>query len=83
VVLLDIGMPGLDGYEVGRRLREKPSTRKALLIAITGWGGPEDLRKSKESGFDHHLVKPVEPAALQRLLARRSLARPSRSSPEP
>jgi PAS domain S-box-containing protein len=72
IVLLDIGMPGMDGYEVGRLLREKPQTRSALLVAITGWGGPEDLRRSKEAGFDHHLVKPVEPAALQRLLARRS-----------
>jgi PAS domain S-box-containing protein len=75
VVLLDIGMPGMDGYEVGRLLRQKPQTRSALLIAITGWGGPEDLRRSKEAGFDHHLVKPVEPAALQRLLARRGPAR--------
>ncbi|HZR70178.1 MAG TPA: PAS domain S-box protein [Burkholderiales bacterium] len=72
VVLLDIGMPGMDGYEVGRMLRQKPQTRSALLIAITGWGAPDDLRRSKEAGFDHHLVKPVEPAALQRLLARKS-----------
>jgi CheY-like chemotaxis protein len=76
VVLLDIGMPGMDGYEVGRTLRQKPQTRTALLVAITGWGGPEDLRRSKEAGFDHHLVKPVEPASLQRLLARRGAARP-------
>ncbi|HEY6863135.1 MAG TPA: PAS domain S-box protein [Burkholderiales bacterium] len=73
VVLLDIGMPGMDGYEVGRALRQKPQTRSALLVAITGWGAPDDLRRSKEAGFDHHLVKPVEPAALQRLLARRSI----------
>src|SRR5262249_46085241 len=58
VVLLDIGMPGMDGLEVGRLLREKPQTRSALLVAITGWGAPEDLRRSKEAGFDHHLVKP-------------------------
>jgi PAS domain S-box-containing protein len=75
VVLLDIGMPGMDGYEVGRMLRQKPQTRSALLVAITGWGAPEDLRRSREAGFDHHLVKPVEPAALQRLLARRNAAR--------
>jgi PAS domain S-box-containing protein len=75
VVLLDIGMPGMDGYEVGRALRQKPQTRSALLVAITGWGGPDDLRRSKEAGFDHHLVKPVEPAALQHLLARRGGAR--------
>ncbi len=75
VVLLDIGMPGMDGYEVGRALRQKPQTRTALLVAITGWGAPDDLRRSKEAGFDHHLVKPVEPAALQRLLARRGATR--------
>jgi len=62
----------MDGYEVGRTLRQKPQTRSALLVAITGWGAPDDLRRSKEAGFDHHLVKPVEPVALQRLLARKS-----------
>jgi CheY-like chemotaxis protein len=69
VVLLDIGMPGMDGYEVCRRLRQQPGTERAVLIALTGWGQDEDRRRSGEAGFDHHFVKPVEPSALQKLLA--------------
>ncbi len=69
VVLLDIGMPGLDGYQVARRLRESPETRHALLVATTGWGQEEDLRRSREAGFDHHLTKPFEPALIEKLLA--------------
>jgi len=69
VVLLDIGMPGLDGYQVARRLRESPETRRALLVAMTGWGQEEDLRRSREAGFDHHLTKPFEPALIEKLLA--------------
>jgi PAS domain S-box-containing protein len=67
LVLLDIGMPGMDGYEVARRLREQG--RKVPLVAVTGWGQEEDRRRSREAGFDHHLVKPVDPSALQQLLA--------------
>jgi CheY-like chemotaxis protein len=62
-------MPEIDGYEVARRLRKSPATRTAMLVAITGWGQAEDLRKSREAGFDHHLVKPVEPGAVEHLLA--------------
>jgi CheY-like chemotaxis protein/nitrogen-specific signal transduction histidine kinase len=69
VVLLDIGMPGLDGYQVAQRLRDQPEYRDALLIALTGWGQQDDLRRSQEAGFDHHLVKPVELTALRELLA--------------
>ncbi len=69
VVLLDIGMPGLDGYEVARRLRKSPEARRALLVAMTGWGQEEDLRRSREAGFDHHLTKPFEPALIEKLLA--------------
>ncbi len=69
IVFLDIGMPGMDGYEVCRRLRRQPGTEKALFIALTGWGQDEDRRRSAEAGFDHHLVKPVEPVALMKLLA--------------
>ena len=66
-VLLDIGMPGLDGYEVARRLRaiEGPAMR---IIAITGWGQEADRQRSREAGFDVHLVKPVEPAELVKVL---------------
>ena len=60
VVLLDIGLPKLDGYEVAKRIRLEPWGNSAILIAITGWGQAEDKALSREAGFDHHLVKPVE-----------------------
>jgi CheY-like chemotaxis protein len=69
VVILDIGMPGMDGYEVARRLREQPGLQPVLLVALTGWGQDEDKRRSKEAGFDYHLVKPTEPEAVKKLLA--------------
>jgi two-component system CheB/CheR fusion protein len=69
VVLLDVGMPDLDGYEVARRLRASPETKKVLLIAVTGWGQKEDEHRAKEAGFDHHLVKPFDPSAVEKLLA--------------
>jgi PAS domain S-box-containing protein len=69
VVLLDIGMPGMDGCEVARRLRAQPETGRALLVALTGWGQESDRQRSREAGFDHHLVKPVDPDALRDLLA--------------
>jgi CheY-like chemotaxis protein/two-component sensor histidine kinase len=68
VVLLDIGLPKLNGYEAGRRIREQQG-KGVVLIALTGWGQEEDRRRSKEAGFDHHLTKPVELDALQKLLA--------------
>jgi CheY-like chemotaxis protein len=68
LVLLDIGMPGMDGYEVCRRLRRESSLERTKVVALTGWGQDEDRRRSHEAGFDHHIVKPVEPSALQRLL---------------
>ena len=70
VVLLDIGMPGMDGYEVARRLRADAGLRDVLLVALTGWGQEEDRRRTREAGFDHHLVKPADPAELRALLAR-------------
>ena len=68
LVLLDIGMPGMDGYEVCRRLRRETGLERTTVVALTGWGQDEDRRRSHEAGFDHHIVKPVEPSALQRLL---------------
>jgi PAS domain S-box-containing protein len=68
-VFLDIGMPGMDGYEVARRLRHLPGQKKVALAALTGWGQPQDRRRSQEAGFDRHLVKPVEPKALEKILA--------------
>ena len=69
VVLCDLGLPGLDGYGVARRLRDNPTTATARLIAVTAYGHDEDRRRSHEAGFDLHVVKPVEPAALGKLLA--------------
>src|SRR5262245_66525539 len=68
VVLCDIGLPGLDGYGVARKLRDNPTTAKARLIDVTAYGQDEDRRRSHEAGFEQHLVKPVDPDALQRVL---------------
>jgi PAS domain S-box-containing protein len=67
--VLDIGLPGMCGYEVARRLRATPQFRSAVMIAVTGWGKDEDRREAREAGFDHHLVKPVELNALYQLLS--------------
>ncbi len=67
-VLLDLGLPGMNGYEVAQRLREQPACRQTPLIALTGYGQEEARRRTKEAGFDYHLVKPVEPEALGALL---------------
>jgi len=69
LVFLDIGMPNMDGYEVAGRLRDQPDGNDILLVAVTGWGQPDDRLRSRTAGFDHHMVKPVEPDDLQRLLA--------------
>jgi CheY-like chemotaxis protein len=67
-VFLDIGLPGMDGYEIAERMRELPESGRTVLIAITGYGQEEDRRRSREAGIDHHLVKPVAPETLQQLL---------------
>jgi two-component system CheB/CheR fusion protein len=69
VVLLDIGMPGMNGYEVAQRLRQQPDLVPLQLVAMTGYGQDEDRRRAREAGFDHHLVKPVDPQAVQSLVA--------------
>ncbi len=69
VVVLDIGLPGFDGYEAARRIRQTAWGEKMFLVALTGWGQEEDRNKSKQAGFDHHLVKPVELNTLLQLLA--------------
>jgi CheY-like chemotaxis protein len=69
-VLLDIGLPGLDGYQVARRLRGDPQHAAVRLIAVSGYGKEQDQQRSKEAGFDHHLVKPVNFDSLMALLAR-------------
>jgi CheY-like chemotaxis protein len=69
VVLLDIGLPKLNGYEVAQRIRDHAWGRAMFLIAVTGWGQEEDRQRSSEVGLNVHMVKPVEPAALEKLLA--------------
>jgi PAS domain S-box-containing protein len=70
--VLDIALPGVDGYEVARRLRQLPELRGALVVALTGYGQEEDRRRAFEAGFDHHLTKPVDPELLGELLAARA-----------
>jgi PAS domain S-box-containing protein len=69
VALFDIGLPKLNGHEACRRIRQQPWGKSVVLIAVTGWGQEEDVRRSHEAGFDHHMVKPVDPNALMKLLA--------------
>jgi PAS domain S-box-containing protein len=69
MIFLDIGMPGMDGYEVARQLRQRPDLKEAVLVAVTGYGQNEDRVRSQRAGFDRHLVKPVEPEMLHALLA--------------
>src|SRR5262249_5693493 len=69
VVLLDIGLPRLNGYEACRHIREQAWSKGMVLVALTGWGQDDDRRKSHEAGFDHHLIKPVDYAVLMKLLA--------------
>ena len=68
-IFLDIGMPGMDGYEVARRLRQQPGLENVVLAALTGWGQQEDRRRTAEAGFNYHLVKPPEPQAVAGVLA--------------
>ena len=77
-MLLDIGLPGIDGYEVARRLRERDASDEAsaalLLIALTGYGQDEDVERARKAGFDYHLVKPVDLERLRVLLSQKELA---------
>jgi two-component system, chemotaxis family, CheB/CheR fusion protein len=70
VVLLDLGLPGMDGYEVARRLRSGGDHADLVLVALTGYGREEDIRRSQEAGFDHHLVKPADLSALNAIISR-------------
>jgi len=69
VVLFDIGMPKLNGYEACRLIRKQPWGRKVIVIAVTGWGQEDDRQRSHDAGFDHHMVKPVDPQVLMKMLA--------------
>jgi CheY-like chemotaxis protein len=68
VAILDIGMPGLTGYEVATRIRDVDWGKRALLIALTGWGQREDIRRAQLAGFDHHMTKPADFATLQKVI---------------
>jgi CheY-like chemotaxis protein len=72
VALLDIGMPGLNGYQVAEQARANAATARILLVALTGWGQAQDLERANAAGFDHHLVKPAEPNAVRALLQTQS-----------
>ncbi len=78
VVLLDIGLPNVNGHDVCRHIRAQPWGRDITLVALTGWGQENDRRRSHEAGFDGHLVKPVGPDALLALLTARANARDAR-----
>jgi CheY-like chemotaxis protein len=69
-VLLDIGLPGMDGYQIASLLREDPRCKDAVIIAVSGYGQEDDLRRSRLAGFNHHLVKPVDFDSLTALLER-------------
>ncbi len=75
VVLLDIGLPGLSGYDVARRIRELPEGGSILLVALTGYGQDEDRRKSVDAGFDMHLIKPTSVGALEKVFEHPKLSR--------
>lgn len=74
IVLLDLGLPGLDGYEVARTIRREPQLDNPLLVAVTGWNAPEDRLRTKQAGFDEHLTKPVDISTIELLLTNLSEA---------
>ncbi len=76
LVLLDIGLPGMDGYEVARQLRVMTQFSGTLIVALTGWGQEADVERSREAGFDHHLVKPASPEAILELLTKAGAGEP-------
>ena len=80
VILLDIGLPVLNGYDVARTIRDRPWGGEVVIVALTGWGQEEDRRRSKEAWIDHHLVKPVDPSALEKILS--EIRRPHSDVPD-
>ncbi len=83
VILMDIGMPRLNGYDAARRIRQQPWGQQMMIIALTGWGQEQDRKQSREAGFDHHLVKPAEPAVILKLIAEIEPRVSSRLSDQP
>jgi len=80
VALLDLGLPVMDGYELGERLRQAPETRGASLVALTGYGHAAHRERSRATGFDEHLVKPVDIATVHEVLRRLEASKPGRAS---
>lgn len=81
LVLLDIGLPGMSGYDVARAMRAQPQLAGMTLVALTGWGAEDDRRRAKDAGFDHHLTKPVDLSVLEDMLRRVQTGQ--RTSPNP
>ncbi|HYD48676.1 MAG TPA: response regulator [Terriglobales bacterium] len=79
IMLVDIGLPGIDGYEVARRVRRDPDLCHIILVALTGYGCDDDKREAAAAGFDRHMVKPVDPDALQELITGFAGASPKKS----
>jgi signal transduction histidine kinase/CheY-like chemotaxis protein len=71
LIVMDLGMPGMDGYEAARLIRQRPETRRTVMIALTGWGQTDARRRTTEAGFDHHLIKPVDFSAILKLVRAR------------
>ncbi len=70
VILMDLGMPKMNGYEAARQIRKQEWGKNIVLVALTGWGQEEDRMRTQNAGFDFHLTKPAEPAAIQELLSK-------------
>ena len=83
VILMDIGLPKLNGFEAATRIREQSGGSDMVLIALTGWGQEEDRRRSKKAGFDHHLTKPLDFNVLHELLATRKKTQSEGRSAKP
>jgi len=79
VAIIDIGLPRMDGYEVAKRIRQQPHGRGLLLLALTGFAFLEDAKRASEHGFDHHLVKPVDPNRLASLIGQRAAVESQRA----
>jgi CheY-like chemotaxis protein len=76
VIVLDIGMPGMDGYQVARELRDLTCGQQCILIAVTGWGQERDKVRAMAAGFDHHLTKPIDPLKLESVLREAAVSLP-------
>jgi two-component system CheB/CheR fusion protein len=76
IAVIDVGLPGIDGYKIASRFRQDPQSRGVMLVALTGYGTPEARERSRAAGFDHHLIKPIDPEVLWDLMGERPPAPP-------